>query len=171
MAKVWHLFSQEDRAILRFQLVQNMPKHANLHAGLLPFVQLTEIAMALDTSLARRGVPDQPYVASRRLKQLRNKLDAIVVGSRDKLLLKLDDGKVVKRFGVHPERGKPFPWLPPRAVKMQAISDHPMVSVDEDRISVAPCVALVPHGHRMWEVQCEAQYRQRIETWLLDYCR
>ena len=163
MLKVWHLLSQEDRAVVCFQLVQNSPKHSHVYAGILPFVTLEDVITALDVSLLKNSV--------RRVKEIRSKLNAVAFGNEDQLVLKLNDGLVAKRFGNHPERGKPFRWLGPRRVDLQPVSDSPMHK-STSIVEVVPCVALIPTGQSgWWRVQCDAKYRQRVEEWLIDYCR
>lgn len=157
---VWHLFTVEDRAIIRYQLTQQLPKHANLHAGLLPFVVIEEAITALDIAFGKSS--------SRRLKELKTKLEAVAYTNDDALILKLNDAKVVKRFGTHPEHGKPFPWLPADLSKFTPIEKDAVVKTT---FHETPCIALIRTGQSgWWRVQCDPRHRGRVEEWLLDYC-
>jgi len=93
-------------------------------------------------------------------------------------LMKLDSKKVYRRFGAHPERGKPLSFLPKEKVSVGVKWSLPKKDyvVDHD-VLVAPCVTLKRHGGKdggkspMWEVTCKAKCRHAVEVWLLEQCQ
>ena len=87
------------------------------------------------------------------------------------MIMYLNDAKVIRHFGSHPERGR----LIRGKVKKVTVGVRWSLpkrdyEVDDD-VLVRPTVALKCLGKGKWEVQVEAQYRQLAEQFLIDNCQ
>lgn len=84
----------------------------------------------------------------------------------------LDDSKVYKRFGRHPEYGKALPFLPKEKVTVGVRWSLPKKNyVPDDDVLVTPTVSLTKIKPGLWRVACMKKHWTRTEAWLIEYCR
>lgn len=87
------------------------------------------------------------------------------------MILHLNDGKVAKFFGPHPERGRVLPGAPKKRVTVGVRWSLPKMDyVPDDDVLVAPTVALKCLGRGKWEVKADREHLQRAVDWLVDRC-
>ena len=85
-------------------------------------------------------------------------------------IMYLDDSKVFKRFGSHPERGR---LIRGKVKKVTVGVRWSLPKCDyevDDDVDVHPTIALRCVGKGKWEVLVAEEYRQYAETWLVDNC-
>ena len=174
--------SAKEKAIIIYLMRAGGSKIAE--AGTLPFLPVMGIVNVLNVtaSMKRDSTEFGKYVRS--AKEILVKLAEVVdrQGPYGEFvatwLMKLDSKKVYRRFGSHPERGKPLSFLPKEKVSVGVKWSLPKKDyvIDHD-VLVAPCVTLKRHGGKdggkspMWEVTCKAKCRHAVEIWLLEQCQ
>jgi hypothetical protein len=85
--------------------------------------------------------------------------------------MRLDNKKVYRRFGAHPERGKPLPFLQKQKATVGVKWSLPKKEYLPDRdVLVSPCVTLKPRSSNLWEVTVSTKCRHAVENWLMDNC-
>jgi hypothetical protein len=86
-------------------------------------------------------------------------------------MMLLNNKKVAKRFGAHPERGHKIPHVTKKRVTVGVRWSLPKRDHEpDDDVLVQPHVVLKPKSKGWWEVTCENRYRAHVTTFLLDYC-
>lgn len=86
--------------------------------------------------------------------------------------LELNAKKIIRHFGLHPERGKALPCLPKKRVTVGMRWSLPKLDyVPDDDVRVNRMVALQHVRGSTWRVLCEEAYWPAVMTWLLEYCR
>lgn len=86
-------------------------------------------------------------------------------------MIQLNDAKVARYFGSHPERGRRMPHLGKVKVAVGVRWSLPKQDyVVDDNVLVTPCVALICAKRGHWHVKCEPQYRERVLKWLKEKC-
>lgn len=173
MVKVLHLLTAEDRMIICFHLRKNSIQYSGVHEGLLPFVDLEEAVKAVFTS-ANKNAAERP-AGRRRLLELASKMKGPLHGESGASALQLDDMKVFRRFGPHPERGQAMKWLPLEKVTVALRNRFGRLEPDDD-VHVAPVVALKkvddgPYHKGFWQVNVADKHRHVVERWLIDNLR
>ena len=87
------------------------------------------------------------------------------------VILYLNDKKVCRYFGAHPERGRPLPGNRRKRVTVGVKWSLPKKDyLPDDDVLVRPTVALKCLGKGKWEILVEATYRDRAIDWLVDNC-
>lgn len=87
-------------------------------------------------------------------------------------IVELDARKVLRQFGMHPERGKALPCLPKKRVTVGVRWSLPKRDyVPDDDVRVNRMVALQNVGGNRWRVLCEEAYWSAVRSWLFTYCR
>ena len=188
------LNAKEKAVIIYLMRAAGSQSSAIAHQGTLPFLPVREVVATL-TLVADSHYPEGSGFGSykRICKEMLVKLaeayedDVLHLGSGKSgppvsWLMKLDSKKVYRRFGAHPERGKPLSFLPKEKVSVGVKWSLPKRSyvVDND-VLVTPCVALKRKTHIRdslynaawdnWEVQVSAKCRHAVEIWLTENCQ
>lgn len=177
------VLTPEEKRILCWVLnqVATLDDSANVHVGMLPFIRVEKARKVLKAWGGTHGK------FSRKLAQIAAKL-----GSNHSHLaphLYLCDAKVHKRFGAHPERGKPIPLPTYKTVEADTTrSNLPYKQmfgkVVKDKLLVKAVIALtrlpayeITRGvkmrtktHSMWRVSVDPNYRDQAVLWLGEYC-
>lgn len=165
MVKYLDRLSSKEKAVICGVLnrmdfnTQSYPE-PEIHQGTLPFVSVDKVVIALDQLVSASSERNRLY------RQILTKL-AEAVDQREKrdfilstkFAMKLDDRKVRRHFGNHPERGKPFGWLPKEQVKLGGVDTL-----------VSPCVTLHRQENGLWSVQVLRRCQHAVQLWLSDNC-
>lgn len=85
-------------------------------------------------------------------------------------IIYLDNKKVAKVFGAHPERGRRLTGISKRVTVGVKWSLPKKDYVPDDDVLVNPVLALKPMGRGRWQVLIEEQYRKEAERFLNDNC-
>ena len=86
-------------------------------------------------------------------------------------IMYLDDRKVIRHFGAHPERGKFLPGNMWKRVTVGVRWSLPKLDWEPDNdVLVRPTIALICKGKGKWEVKVEPQFREQAEQFLMDHC-
>lgn len=100
---------------------------------------------------------------------LHKKLKRAVVDDKESsFIIYLNDKKVAKRIGAHPERGFALKGITKRVTVGVKWSLPKRDHIPDDNVLVNPVVTLNPLGRGKWRVTVEAAYRQAAERYLLD---
>lgn len=87
-------------------------------------------------------------------------------------IMYLDDRKVIKFFGAHPERGRFISNTIVKRVTVGVRWSLPKKDWEpDDDVLVKPVVCLICKGKGKWEVKVEAAYRKIAEQFLMDHCQ
>lgn len=147
----------------------------DIHPGVLPFIAHRDAVCALNT-IIDKGNGVQPGL--RLFKQIRSKLlnpkEAGFGGSSNftRFVMKLDDAKVYRVFGAHPERGKPLTFLPKEKVTAGMKWSLPKKRYEPDKdVLVTPCVTMHRITQGFWRVEVLSRCQHTVEQWLMEKCR
>lgn len=156
-----------ERNLLMFALNHNNTLGYQIHLGMLPFVKVESALMALTSydgiACAMKG--------KRIARQLKMKLGSGPASSAVNFVMYLNDKKIAKRFGAHPERGHKIPFVGKKRVTCGVRWSLPKRDFEPDRdVLVQPHVVLVKLYNGQWRVTCEGKHRQAVERFLCDYC-
>ena len=178
MVKYLERLTVNEKAVICF-LANTIPPtgyeltKTDFHQGLLPFLPLEQVVhwLKLVTAIAPISERWKNYrrIALGILAKMQQETEheAATVS----FLMKLNPQKVYRRFGAHPERGKPMPFLPKTKVTVgQKWSLPKKQYVNDTDVLVSPCVMLKNHANGLWEVQVNKKCRAAVESWLLDNC-
>jgi len=137
-----------------------------VHHGMLPFVNVKDVMVALD--LYRNATLQGKRVRQ----QIKDKLrDAYNISESTTFVLWLNDKKVAKRFGAHPERGHNIPLAQKKRVTVGVRWSLPKRDHEpDDDVLVTPHVVLKKSTEGCWMVTCERKYYGNVSTWLADNC-
>ena len=84
------------------------------------------------------------------------------------MIYHLNDKKVVRRFGSHPERGIPLKGISKRVtVGVRWSLPRRKYEPDTD-VLVNPIIALHSAGKGKWKLICEPAYHRQAEQFLLE---
>lgn len=87
-------------------------------------------------------------------------------------IMYLNDGKVAKFFGAHPERGRLIPGGSVRKVTVGVRWSLPKLDYEpDDDVLVRPFMALICLGRGKWEVKVDPAFRELAMCWLMDKCQ
>ena len=86
-------------------------------------------------------------------------------------IMYLNDGKVCKYFGPHPERGRLLKGKVKRVTVGVRWSLPKLAYEDDDDVLVSPTVALKCISRGKWEVKVDPAFRELAERWLMDKCQ
>jgi len=139
-----------------------------VHLGMLPFVSVDD---ALEALSKYGGSTSTGKITSA---NVRAKLKAAYgIGGHVTWSIKLNDAKVVKRFGAHPERGHKIQGVSKKRVTCGVRWSLPKRRhVPDDDVLVAPHVTLHPATlPGWWNVTCETKYREKVTMYLVDHCQ
>lgn len=158
---IMHLLSANEKAVLT-GCIRDHTGRLEIHVGLLPFIGLTT---------AREAVVKATSVkpTSKILKALLYKVLPIRQAETDTFNLHLDDGKVAKRFGRHPELGKLLPNKTKVTVGVRWSLPLKDYEPDDD-VLVSHTMALTPIKKGLWRVSVHKKLAGQATRWLLDYC-
>lgn len=166
MMKVIGKLSAKEQAVCCFALqTYNAERFGMVHRGLLPFVNVDDVVDALDLT-----------TDSRLIKALSSKLTQLVPSASnrgwDVMTLRLDDAKVVKRLGLHPERGVTLPMMAKKKVTAGLRWSLPKKDYEPNPdVMVRPHFQLKCRSKGVWELCCNPQHIRVVELWLIDFCR
>ena len=170
-----HLLSKEEKAII-CHIVNAAKTYTvtgeeiittqDLHLGTMPFLSRAAAVGAL-----RFVIPSGPH--ERIFKQILSKLEGQVEGrSYARFTLALNDVKVYRRFGAHPERGIPVSWLPKEKVTAGVAWSLPHKEYRPKKdVLVSSVVTLKRLGKRQWQVEVLSKHQYAAEQWLLSNCQ
>lgn len=169
-----HLLSPGEKALICLAVRAYDENFKDAHPGMLPFLSLNLVIPCLMQAKANGG-QKRPFA------KLLSKLEyhKWVSEDRNRFLMVLDNAKVAKHFGNHPELGKPLPHLAKKKVTVGVRWSLPRKKYEpDDDVHVTPCVALdklfgsspTKTNTRFWLVKCDPKYRYEVELWLLDHC-
>ncbi len=171
LVKYMNRLSQKEKAVL-LRLVKETPDQEHHFEGTLPFISLKVVIDILNV-VGRDGyLSEQWRTYARIAKEILAKLDSVgaTCEASANFLMHLNDKKVYRQFGKHPEKGKPLNFLPKERVTVGVKFSLPKKCwVPDDNVLVAPSVALKKRGD-LWEVTVKESCRARVETWLMQNC-
>lgn len=87
-----------------------------------------------------------------------------------KITLYLNDAKVIKRFGPHPERGVKIPGTLKKVTVGFRWSLPHRDYIPDDDVLVQPCMRLQCLKKGKWLISVEASYAEKAQKYLLDNC-
>ena len=185
MVKYLEILTVKEKAVICYlanhlpSLDYELPK-TDFHQGLLPFLPVKEVIAWLRNA-AGLGVhlSFEAGIYKRTALSILSKMQPDLepdVGSSS-FLMKLDNKKVYRAFGPHPERGKPMNFLQKQQVTVGVKWSLPRGQYIADRdVLVSPCVMLkrvtiggAGNSH-VWEVNVSRKCRAAVESWLMDHC-
>jgi hypothetical protein len=149
MIIAWDKLSTTDKIVICGCLNTMTKKYEemNIHPATLPFVP---VPIALEC--VRQKIKADPTKLHYRYLKILDTLLSVCPEMGSKMnthrTIYLDDGKVARWFGLHPERGK----------QLTSISGSPTVSLR----CIAPGV---------WKYQTPERWQVAVELYLLDHCR
>lgn len=158
LSKHLEQLSSAEQAVL-VRVIQFNKQWADVHRGMLPFLPYNEVinwyrAWVLGNELAIR-------IHHRILSKL-------VHGRKSGHVVDLDDAKVFRRFGKHPERGVNIPTLE----TIHRYRDRRPFERTKDAYDVrAQTVALKHVGHNRWIIWAQEGPYPKVLEWLTDNCR
>jgi hypothetical protein len=186
MVKYLEILTAKEKAVICYlakhlpSLDYELPK-TDFHQGLLPFLPVKQVihwCRQVGHESPKDGL--QPYrrTALGVLAKMQANLEPDVGTAC--FLMKLNNKKVYRHFGAHPERGKPMNLLPKQQVTVGVKWSLPRKQYIADRdVLVSPCVTMkritvgsfdgTGNSH-MWEVNVSRKCRAAVETWLMDHC-
>lgn len=168
MMKVIPSLNRKEQAVCCFALQQYSPEYSGMHCGLLFFVNIRTTLAALD----HINKDDNSHI----LKQVAAKINAgsdqlFAHNEMSSSVLMLNDAKVGKRFGLHPERGVPLPWTSKKKVTVGMRWSLPKRDwVPDDNVLVQQHVKLKMLRKGSWMVTCPRRHAAAFELWLTDNC-
>lgn len=164
------LLTPNERRALCYIL--NLPSDNGIHPGVLPFVSRSKALVRLAT------IASTPNMVGLRIyRQIQAKLasaDWPFIGAPScvRWSMRLDDLKVYRRFGPHPERGKPLPFLGKERVTVGMKFSLPKRAYVPDKdVLVSPCVTLKRQSQGLWQVEVLARCQHTVEEWLITNCQ
>jgi hypothetical protein len=180
LVKYMNRFDAKDKAVLCLMISHHGPlEFADIHQGLLPFLNVDVICQSLTMATLHAGDQKQKNYAKRLLAKIQEVWESKVDDNfpKSSFVMQLDTAKVYRHFGNHPEYGKPLNHLPKVKVTVGKRWSLPKKAwVDDRDVLVTPCVTLkrkLLAGERarsLWEVTVLAKCRYAVEMWLLDNC-
>lgn len=155
-------------------VINHWGKNEDVHPGVLPFISRATalVRLAAVISPLKGGEPGQ-----RLFRQIVGKLTAEDTrpyggSSFVRWSMRLDDLKVYRRFGPHPERGKPLPFLGKEKVTVGMKFSLPKRGYVPDKdVLVSPCVTLKRQSQGLWQVEVLARCQHTVEEWLITNCQ
>lgn len=140
------------------------------HQGMLPFVDRGRALLAVGR------IDADTEKGTRIFRQILTKLTtgepARTATSYVRWSMRLDDLKVYRRFGPHPERGKPLPFLGKERVTVGMKFSLPRGAYVPDKdVLVSPCVTLKRQSQGLWQVEVLARCQHTVEEWLITNCQ
>lgn len=169
MVRILHEFNAGEKAIMCKALRERTVRYSGAHQGLLPFIEAKEVCAALNMQTAfeehRRPCNQLCYKLRRKISLFEN--------MAPRCIMHLDDGKIAKWFGKHPELGRVLPGMAgSKKVTCSVKWSLPKQDyISDTEVLVRPTVALKPVKKGLWEIIVAPEYRQRAELWLIDRCR
>ena len=151
----------------------------SIHPGVLPFVSRAKALVRLASVISLLKPPTN---GQRLFRQIQAKLIQDQGPSMSRVGLepvnfvrwsmRLDDIKVYRRFGPHPERGKPLPFLGKEKVTVGLKFSLPKRAYVPDKdVLVSPCVTLKRQSQGLWQVEVLARCQATVEDWLITNCQ
>lgn len=84
----------------------------------------------------------------------------------------LNTKKVIRQFGVNPERGKPLPIRKRKVTAGVKWSLGHKRYIPDDDVMVSIIVALkFISKSKGWQVECQPDVREEVTEWLMRYCQ
>jgi hypothetical protein len=166
MVKYLDRLSSNEKAVIcgvlnRMDLDKREYPEPEVHQGTLPFVNVGRVVTAMTNIVSVH--PERERIYRQILTKLAEAVDEhtkreFVVAT--KFSMKLDDRKVYRHFGKHPERGKPMGWLGKDKIKVGGADTL-----------VSPCVTLAKQAITgLWTVQVLKRCEYAVQLWLSDHC-
>ena len=166
-------FNKTEKGVMMFALNCRIDKQVEVHLGLLPFITVNDVKMSLSLLL-------QHGTKWRRAHEVMRKLDSLyfIPGNTVRFVRYLDDRKVAKRFGSHPERGKAIPMVASKRVTVGVRWNLGLRDKDgnqgdyepDDSVLVRPRVVLECLGKGRWQVIVEKHYANAVDNYLMQFC-
>ncbi len=157
-----------DKAIICAAVREHSREFKHAHQGMLPFLPIRVVVGCLDLKACQGANPRVYSALLSKLEVHRWGPQGIFNGTKPvRMLRKLDDGLVVKRLGLHPERGVPIPGL---AAVIKRPRDRKMFEKAADAYDDQhPMLSLKRLDEGLWQITCPERYRHYVETWCMDY--
>jgi hypothetical protein len=159
MAEYMHKLNGAEKAFICHAINTVSVKYHNVHPGILPFMPLQHVAHCLVCFQEHKRYCGQV-------------LDILDWPQHDGLttefIIQLDDKKVLKRFGKHPERGKLMTnWMPIKQKRKRKMFERASDAYD----MVAPTMKMVPTNKPgWWSVSVNPRYLRDARRFLRTYC-
>ncbi len=181
MTKYLDRLTVSEKAVIVY-LANNLPApgfqlpKTDFHQGLVPFLPVRDVIYWL-RQMIYVG-PDIDY-EGKRYRRLCLGILAKMTEDMEQdtgtttFLMKLNDKKVYRRFGLHPERGKPLPFLSKEKVTVGVKWSLPKKDWIPDKdVLVSPCVTLqrIVRDGGMWEVKVSKKCYHAVQHWLYENC-
>jgi hypothetical protein len=164
------LTTNEKAVLLKF--ITDLTGNSHHHEGTLPFVSKNRAIYAIK-HLPKCNFIGEKYKAYQRIaRAILTKLDSQPDGHNGNAIffMRLNPNKVHRKFGAHPEKGKPLNFLPKERVTVGVKFSLPKKAwVPDNNVLVAPSVALKKRGD-LWEVTVMERCRDRVKAWLQQNC-
>ena len=175
LAKYLEQFDAKEQGVMMFCLnMYNLQGGPEIHRGLLPFVKVRDILVALTTA------GQSSVMKWRKAKEVKHKLEQLFAINDNAVTFMryLDPKLVLKRFGSDPSRGKAIPMVPLKKVTCGVRFNLGLIDKNGDQgdyepdtdVMVRPHVVLKHKASDLWMVTCEKRYRVAVEAYLTDYC-
>ncbi len=157
-------FKPQEKGLIVWALNTTNLLGYQVHLGMLPFVKAETAleALGIFSNVSNKAIA---AATKAKLKQAYN------IGSSVSWNMRLDNAKIIKRFGAHPERGHNIPCVAKKRVTVGVRWSLPKRDhVPDDNVLVQPHLKLEPVMAYWWRVTCEKRYRDHVHMWLLDNC-
>jgi hypothetical protein len=162
LAEALETLKPKEKHSICFALNETKILGYEVHPGLLPFVKVNDALRAL--YMVGEG--------RRYYQQIMSKLKHLFsIDMASTWVMHLNDARVCRRFGAHPERGHTIQFAPKKKVTVGVKWSLPKGDYMPDTdVLVAPHVSLQCIQRGMWRVKCDAKYREMVSQYLVDYC-
>ncbi len=156
-----------EKLVLMFAINANNVLGYQIHMGMLPFVSVVQAWGAAHMQIGIAGPTRHRILAGVREKLLKwGKLNDM-----SQFAMYLDDAKMARRFGAHPERGHALYQLPKKRVTVGVRWNLPKkVHEPDDDVHVAPHIGLQCLSKGKWLVTCPAKHEWEVRRYLNETC-
>ena len=165
----YHLLSPKEKLILCGSISKHSTLHKDVTPATLAFISIEVAIAAVAISLSGAGADS--VLGKRAYKQLLQRLQVMGNMPRQGVISvtrRLNDAKVIKHFGQHPEMGRPINGHVKR-VTAGMKNTFGRLSPNDD-VLVPPMVALKCKAKGTWDVTLESKYLKEVDRFLIDFC-
>ena len=158
-------FDQKDKAVICCAMNLNDQMGYEVHQGMLPFIKADDAL----TSLVKMNSAGTKW---RRAATLIAKIQRLYgIDGSCSFNMYLNNKKVARRFGAHPERGHVIQGAAKKRVTVGVRWSLPKRRHEpDDNVLVQPHVVLKCISGCQWHITCEKRYVRLVQEYLMNWC-